>query len=175
MATQARAKEETPLQVKASFEPQWSRLISGGAASATAELLTLPIDITKVRLQTQRSVSTAGGKPATHYNGMLHAVQTIVKHEGPSALWNGATPALLRQVSYTSICMVLYEPLRNTFGANAVHGTNGEVSFIKKFLAGGCAGAIGISIANPYVKIAFFYNVTLNSEVNDVSLVPMVP
>ncbi|KAJ8550369.1 hypothetical protein ON010_g10700 [Phytophthora cinnamomi] len=80
---------------------------------------------------------------------MLHAAQTMIKQEGPASLWNGATPALLRQVSYTSICMVLYEPLRNFFGANAAQGANGEVPFINKFLAGGCAGAIGISIANP--------------------------
>ncbi|OWZ24330.1 Mitochondrial Carrier (MC) protein [Phytophthora megakarya] len=149
MATQAGVKEEAPLQVKAVIEPQWIRFLAGGAASATAELLTLPIDITKVRLQAQRSVPVTGGKPPVHYNGMLHAAQTMIKQEGPGALWNGATPALLRQVSYTSICMVLYEPLRNIFGANATQGANGEVPFINKFLAGGCAGAIGISIANP--------------------------
>ncbi|RAW31853.1 hypothetical protein PC110_g11795 [Phytophthora cactorum] len=130
MATQAGVKEEAPLQVKTVIEPQWTRFLAGGAASATAEVLTLPIDITKVRLQAQRSGPTMGGKPAVHYNGMLHAAQTMIKHEGPGALWNGATPALLRQVSYTSICMVLYEPLRNFFGANAAHGANGEVPFI---------------------------------------------
>ncbi|KAL7678447.1 putative mitochondrial carrier domain protein [Plasmopara halstedii] len=149
MTTKARAKKEDSLQVRARVEPQWSRLLSGGAASATAELLTLPIDITKVRLQSQRSGSASGSKAVTHYTGMLHTIQTMIKHEGLSALWNGATPALLRQVSYTSICMVLYEPLRNTFGASVHHCANGEVSFMNKFLAGGCAGAIGISIANP--------------------------
>ncbi|KAL4125258.1 hypothetical protein PRIC2_008843 [Phytophthora ramorum] len=151
MAAQTGVQEEAPLQVKAAIEPQWTRFIAGGAASATAELLTLPIDITKVRLQAQRSgpATTAASKPVVHYNGMLHAAQTMIKQEGPGALWNGATPALLRQVSYTSICMVLYEPLRNFFGANGAQGKNGEVPFINKFLAGGCAGAIGISIANP--------------------------
>ncbi|RLN94415.1 hypothetical protein BBJ28_00011175 [Nothophytophthora sp. Chile5] len=151
MATQTGMQEEAPLQMKAVIEPQWTRFIAGGLASATAEVLTLPIDITKVRLQAQRSVVVeAGAKPAVHYNGMFHAAQTMIKHEGPGALWNGATPALLRQVSYTSICMVLYEPLRNIFGANA---SQGEVPFINKFMAGGCAGAIGISIANPYVVL----------------------
>ncbi|CAI5726119.1 unnamed protein product [Peronospora effusa] len=121
MASQTGAKEEAPMQMKTAIVPQWTRFLAGGVASATAELLTLPIDITK----------------------------TMIKQEGPGALWNGATPALLRQVSYTSICMVLYEPLRNAFGANAIQGANREVPFINKCLAGGCAGAIGISIANP--------------------------
>lgn len=151
MAPEVVGNEETSLHVKREIDPQWSRLIGGGAASATAELLTLPIDITKVRLQTQSSSPVFGGKPVVHYNGMLHAAQTVVNYEGLGALWNGATPALLRQVSYTSICMVLYEPLRNAFAAKEARNHNREVPFRSKFLAGGCAGAIGISFANPYV------------------------
>ena len=140
------------MPMKTAAVPQWTRFLAGGVASATAELLTLPIDITKVRLQAQRSGPTTGkNKPVVHYNGMVHAARTMIKQEGPAALWNGATPALLRQVSYTSICMVLYEPLRNAFGATAIQGANREVPFLNKCLAGGCAGAIGITIANPCV------------------------
>ncbi|CAI5712356.1 unnamed protein product [Hyaloperonospora brassicae] len=143
-----------PIHMDTAIESQWTRFVAGGAASATAELLTLPIDITKVRLQTQHHggpVLGSGSRPAVQYNGMIHAAQTMVRHEGIGALWNGATPALLRQVSYTSICMALYEPLRNVFGATARGdaGANADVPFVNKFLAGGCAGAIGISLANP--------------------------
>ena len=144
-------EEEIPIQMKTTVESQWTRFLAGGVASATAELLTLPIDITKVRLQTQSSGPITGTKSIVRYNGMVHAAQTMIRHEGLGALWNGAMPALLRQVSYTSICMALYEPLRNVFGANAADSSgNGEVPYINKFLAGGCAGAIGISLANPY-------------------------
>uniref|UniRef100_A0AAV1VM50 Uncharacterized protein n=1 Tax=Peronospora matthiolae TaxID=2874970 RepID=A0AAV1VM50_9STRA len=143
-------EEEVPVQMKPTVESQWTRFLAGGVASATAELLTLPIDITKVRLQTQSSGPITGTKSVVQYNGMVHAAQTMIRHEGFGALWNGAMPALLRQVSYTSICMALYEPLRNVFGANAADSSgNGEVPYVNKFLAGGCAGAIGISLANP--------------------------
>ncbi|DBA03232.1 TPA: hypothetical protein N0F65_011591 [Lagenidium giganteum] len=136
-------------------EPQWIRFIAGGMASATAEIFTLPIDCTKVRLQAQRDVtasvmSHAGNvsvRTPPQYNGMLDAARKITAEEGASALWKGATPALMRQVSYTSICMVLYEPLRDMFGANA--NGRAEVPFVNRFLAGGFAGAIGISLANP--------------------------
>lgn len=145
------------LQVASVSEPQYARFFAGGLASATAEIFTLPIDCTKVRLQAQRAVSIpmmtnvgmVTARQEVQYNGMLNAVQTIVKEEGPGALWKGATPALLRQVSYTSICMVLYEPLRDLFGANQANKS--DVPFVNRFLAGGFAGAIGISIANPYV------------------------
>lgn len=156
-------KESAPLQVSttAVISPQTARFLAGGLASATAEIFTLPIDCTKVRLQTQRAVAVpvltdigvVTARQDVRYNGMVDAVQKIVKEEGPGALWKGATPALLRQVSYTSICMVLYEPLRDLFGANSANKS--EVPFVNRFLAGGFAGAIGISFANPYVAYVF--------------------
>jgi hypothetical protein len=138
-------EEEMPLKVAPRVDAQWSRFLAGGLASGTAEILTLPIDCTKVRLQAQRA---AGAQ----YSGMLDAVGKIAREEGPTALWKGVTPALMRQVSYTSVSMVLYEPFRDYFGASN-SGPNGEVPFANKFLAGGTAGAIGISFANPCVRL----------------------
>ncbi|KAJ0409676.1 hypothetical protein ATCC90586_007465 [Pythium insidiosum] len=153
MSVAAKEAQATQLAVTG-LDPQMTRFFAGGMASATAEIITLPIDCTKVRLQAQRSVpvlSSANGAASAasgaQYNGMVDAVRKIVQEEGAGALWKGASPALMRQVSYTSICMVLYEPLRDIFGANK--GTRGEVPFVNKFLAGGCAGAIGITFANP--------------------------
>ena len=40
--------------------------------------------------------------------------KTIAAEEGPRALWKGLTPALVRQVCYTGLAMVIYEPIRNT-------------------------------------------------------------
>lgn len=148
-------------------DPQVTRFLAGGLASATAEIFTLPIDCTKVRLQAQRAVAVApalatdvGVVPAPHqkagYTGMLDAVRKIANEEGAGALWKGATPALMRQVSYTSICMVLYEPLRDFFGASSADKS--EVPFVRRFLAGGFAGAIGISVANPYVGCRYVWH-----------------
>lgn len=162
MATATATKDSTiQLKAHAKIDAQWIRFFAGGLASATAEIITLPIDCTKVRLQAQRTIipvsmisntgATISALQQQQYTGMIDAATKIVKQEGPTALWKGATPALMRQISYTSICMVLYEPLRDLFGANK--GPRHEVPFINKFLAGGCAGAIGISIANPYVVL----------------------
>lgn len=142
------------LKVQVAIESQWVRFFAGGLASGTAEIFTLPIDCTKVRLQAQRSVlgGVVGATAApAQYTGMIDAASKIVKEEGPTALWKGATPALIRQISYTSICMVLYEPIRDLFGAN--RAGQKEVPFFNKFMAGGVSGAIGISLANPYVAL----------------------
>ena len=71
-------------------------------------------------------------------------MRQIATTEGPGALWKGLAPALLRQVSYTSLALVLYEPIRN-----AIKPGQGEASFGQRLLAGGTAGALSISVFNP--------------------------
>ena len=66
----------------------WRPFVNGGIASMTAELLTFPIDLVKVRLQLQ------GQKHCTEnaklkYRGMIHALITIPKEEGLKALYSG--------------------------------------------------------------------------------------
>ena len=126
-------------------ESQYVRFLAGAVASSAAEMATLPIDCSKVRLQAQGMGTIAKG--AVQYHGMVDTIQKVVKFEGASALWKGATPAVARQISYSSMCMVMYEPLRNMFMKN----TNGQATFVQKLMAGGIAGGISISIANPYV------------------------
>jgi hypothetical protein len=160
---QSHRKASSISEQKKVFDAQWIRFFAGGLASATAEIFTLPIDCIKVRLQAWRSatkstipihmINYATLKTKTisaldvPYKGMMDVASKIISEEGPTALWKGSTPALMRQISYTSSCMVLYEPFRDFFRTNV--GNRSEIPFINKFLAGGCAGAIGISIANP--------------------------
>ncbi|ETV67245.1 hypothetical protein H257_16488 [Aphanomyces astaci] len=131
------------------------RFAAGAVASASAEMATLPVDITKVRLQAQGMASTSGGTTSASvvkYTGMLDAVRRIaIDEEGPLALWKGAQPAVARQFVYSSMCMVLYEPFRDAitlFRGNNNDGASG-MSFAQKLMAGGLAGAFSVSIANP--------------------------
>ena len=59
-------------------------------AGMFGELCTIPLDTAKVRLQTQ--IVKAGEAP--RYNGLFGTMSTIVKVEGPFALWNGIIPGL---------------------------------------------------------------------------------
>lgn len=121
-------------------EPQWVRFVTGSMASCTAEVVTLPIDITKVRLQVQRSVPGE----AKAYKGMLDAALKIGRKEGLRGFYKGSVPALLRQGSYSGMRMGFYEPIRNYIAGDQEHP-----SFFRKFLAGGTAGGSALSIASP--------------------------
>ncbi len=77
---------------------------------------------------------------------MFDCIAKVSKQEGYSALYKGIKPALLRQASYSSIRMGIYEPIRDLIS----RGKNpDEINFFERTLAGGSAGAIGIMIANP--------------------------
>ena len=96
-----------------------TRFFSSAAAAGLAETLTLPIDITKVRLQTSQ-----GGS-------QLSVGRSIIAKEGAAALWKGLGPALARQCSYTGLSLVLYEPARD-FVAGGVPAN--ELPFWKRVL-----------------------------------------
>lgn len=108
---------------------------AGGAAVITVTNIH-PIDVVKTRLQVSK-----------HYNdlGMLGSFKDIYKTEGITAFWKGIQAAWLREASYTSIRLGLYEPIKIAMGAD---GPN--TPFYLKFAAGSSAGAIGSLFGNPF-------------------------
>ena len=78
--------------------------------------------------------------------GMGGTVKKIAGAEGVTALWKGVNAAWLRESSYTSLRLGLYEPCKVAFGCTTPETT----TFVKKFLAGSAAGALGSLAGNPF-------------------------
>lgn len=116
-----------------------ARFVASSIACAIAESITLPTDVAKTRLQVQNNTSTG-----VQYNGMYDCLKKTAQSEGIGACWKGLQPALVRQVCYGSLSLVLYEPIRQMF---CEEGEN--PSFFQRLLAGGTAGAISITVFNP--------------------------
>lgn len=117
--------------------------VYGGLASMTAEFGTFPIDTTKTRLQIQGQVTDEACKDIK-YRGMLHALYRITREERIRALYNGIAPALLRQASYGTIKIGLY----NSFKQHLAIYAKGETLF-NNILCGASSGALAAAIANP--------------------------
>jgi len=109
----------------------------------TAELATFPIDTTKTRLQIQGQVISKS-LSELKYRGMLHAMYRITKEEGFRCLYNGISPALLRQGTYGTIKIGLYHGIKNLIVKNQE-----EETLYYNMVAGIAAGAISSSICNP--------------------------
>ena len=97
--------------------------------------------------QTRIQVSAEYGKL-----GMVGSTTKIAGEEGVAALWKGVNAAWLREASYTSLRLGLYEPIKVAFGA----ADPASATFLKKFLAGSAAGALGSLAGSTFNCIAFF-------------------
>merc|ERR1719453_1652334 len=75
----------------------------------------------------------------------MDCASKMVKAEGPSALFKGLPPALVRQSTYGSLRYGLYGPIKNSMGITAGQ----PVPLWKKIVAGGGAGALASAVANP--------------------------
>jgi len=96
-----------------------------------------PIDVVKTRIQISSEYGALG---------MGGTVKKIAGAEGVTALWKGVNAAWLRESSYTSLRLGLYEPCKVAFGCTSPETT----TFVKKFLAGSAAGALGSLAGNPF-------------------------
>lgn len=118
-------------------------MICGGIAGSFAEMVTIPVDTAKVRLQLQGDQIKQGLLKEVKYRGMFSGIVTIAKEEGTLALWKGCSAGVQRQMVNASVRIGLYEPVRNivTGGKEAGLGS--------KILAALITGAAGICAAQP--------------------------
>jgi solute carrier family 25 (mitochondrial carnitine/acylcarnitine transporter), member 20/29 len=78
-------------------------LMAGGCAGVANWIVAIPIDTLKSRLQTA---------PNGTYNGLLDVFQTLVRREGPAALFRGLSPALLRAFPANAACLCGVETVK---------------------------------------------------------------
>jgi solute carrier family 25 uncoupling protein 8/9 len=121
--------------------PAWANLIASATAACTAEVVSLPLDTAKVRLQLQ-----AKGAVTPKYKGLVGTTLTVAREEGARALWSGIEPGLHRQVLYGGLRIGLYEPVKRAF----MGGDIDKVAPLHiKIAAGMTTGAVAIAIASP--------------------------
>ena len=59
-------------------------------------------------MKTRLALATTG-----QYRGMLHCMSTVVKSEGPLALYKGMLPSLIGIIPYAGIDLAIYEVINN--------------------------------------------------------------
>jgi len=119
----------------------WQGLLFGGFSSCIADIITLPIDFTKTRLQ----LVGEGGKSRL-YNGAFDCITKTVQKEGIKALWKGLEPALWRQASYGSLRYGLYTPIKEKLAPGV---PKKDLPLGIKILSGALSGAFSSALANP--------------------------
>jgi len=118
----------------------WIRMGSAGIAGASAQFVVNPIETVKVRLQNE------GTAIVKKYKSFFNGFRIVYLEEGVKGLWKGTTPALSRELIYTSSRMGLYKPIKD-----AVHKFRaGRAENIwEKLTSGGLAGGFAAFLGSP--------------------------
>lgn len=131
-----------------SVDAPWKLFAFAGVSSCCGELVANPFDTIKTRLQVQgQRVPLVGTPLATfHYKGTLHGLTTMALHEGLPSLYSGLPPALLRQASYGSLRLGLYDPCKR-----AMEGVLGHTTpvILLRGASGALCGALASFAATP--------------------------
>jgi len=104
----------------------------GGTAAAFAVNFTHPIELVKTRMQ------ASGGSIGSTISGVMES-------GGVTSFWKGLPFAYGRELSYTSVKLGAYAPVRNV-----ITGGDPNAPFYLKFLAGSITGGVGSIIGNPF-------------------------
>ncbi|EGV63909.1 Mitochondrial dicarboxylate transporter [Yamadazyma tenuis] len=107
----------------------------GGASSMVACLVTHPLDLAKVRLQT-------ASKPG---QSLVSMVYQIITKEGFFKIYSGLTASLLRQATYSTVRFGVYEYLKDSY-VDTYHRTPDTVVLLPMSMV---AGALGGLVGNP--------------------------
>jgi hypothetical protein len=117
-----------------------NEIICAGLSAVLTVTIVHPFDVVKTRFQ------LSGKNNVRNYKelGIPKSIMIIYKEEGIASFWKGIKAAWLRESTYTSLRLGLYDPIKHAIGI-----TN-QSSFMMKFTAGSLAGAIGSLVGNPF-------------------------
>jgi len=130
--------------------PTFIRGILGGFSNSIAVTILSPLDVLKIRFQTQGELTVLKEK---EYKSVLRGAAFVIKNEGITGLWKGITVSIAREMLFTSTRFALYEPVREIF----TNKNNKEFTLISKILSGLVCGAFAAALFNPtdVLKIRF--------------------
>ncbi|KAJ2666969.1 Mitochondrial succinate-fumarate transporter [Coemansia sp. RSA 1199] len=110
-----------------------------GAGITEAVAVVTPMDVIKIRLQAQRH-STVDPMDVPKYRNAIHAAFTIVKEEGPMALYKGVALTALRQATNQAVNFTVYQEFKRI--ARQMQSVD-ELPSYQHLILGGVSGAMG--------------------------------
>ncbi|KAI5059219.1 hypothetical protein GOP47_0026044 [Adiantum capillus-veneris] len=113
-----------------------------GLSNMCGAFVTNPVNVVKVRMQLDGALPSSS---ECVYGGFVSGILRVRRDEGFTSLWRGTGAALLREASYSSIRMGLYEPFKMMLGGD----DQAHTPLWIKITAGASAGVIGSAVANP--------------------------
>lgn len=120
--------------------PNYIKFVLGGLSGMSATCFVQPMDLVKTRMQ----MAGVGGAKK-EYTSSMDCLMKVVKNEGIFRLWNGIGAGLLRQATYTTGRMGVYQMLVDKYKQI----TQSSPTVGASMTMGTLAGAAGAFVGNP--------------------------
>jgi Mitochondrial carrier protein len=118
-------------------------LSSGFIADLFASVIYVPSEVLKTRLQLQGRYNNPFFKSGYNYRGTVDATRTIIRKEGPAALFYGYKATIMRDLPFSALQFAFYEQFQKA--AKLYRGSRDiglPLEIATAMLAGGMAGVI---------------------------------
>lgn len=132
----------------------------GFVGDLAASIVYVPSEVLKTRLQLQGRYNNPHFKSGYNYRGTVDAARTIIRTEGPAALFHGYKATLYRDLPFSALQFMFWEQ----FHAWArQHKQSRDVGVPLELLTGGLAGGLAGVITCPLDVV----KTRLQTQVND--------
>nr|CAL25806.1 CG18418 [Drosophila melanogaster]CAL25808.1 CG18418 [Drosophila melanogaster]CAL25811.1 CG18418 [Drosophila melanogaster]CAL25815.1 CG18418 [Drosophila melanogaster] len=119
--------------------PTHMKFVMGGTSGMLATCIVQPLDLLKTRMQISGTLGTR------EYKNSFEVLSKVLKNEGILSLYNGLSAGLLRQATYTSAKMGVYQMELDWYRKNF----GNYPSMVASMTMGIVAGAFGAMCGNP--------------------------
>ncbi|KAH8349683.1 hypothetical protein KR084_004224, partial [Drosophila pseudotakahashii] len=119
--------------------PTYMKYVMGGISGMLATCLVQPMDLLKTRMQISGSLGTR------EYKSSFEVLSKVMKNEGMLSLYNGLSAGLMRQATYTTAKMGVYQMELDWYRKNY----ETDPSLVASMSMGTVAGAFGATFGNP--------------------------
>ena len=130
-------------------EVPWSKPVRntffGGVSRGAAVVLLCPITTVKTRMEASGAAAAAYA-----YRSVPHGLVSVVRAEGPLALWRGLAPALLSTMPFSAVHYAAYSALRDELGRRREPGQAPKFLSGEVFACGAAASVLATCITQPF-------------------------
>lgn len=113
----------------------WERFLAGGLAGMTAASICYPLDTVKTLLTAHPE----------RFTGVVNTFVTVVRQQGPRALYRGLSPTLVAMMPYAGLDFAIYEQLKLLY----LKRHNKEANLLILLCIGAFAGAVAQTACHP--------------------------
>jgi solute carrier family 25 uncoupling protein 27 len=102
----------------------FTRLVMGFTAGGTAQIIAVPMDLIKVRMQSDGRLVASGELTKPRYSGLMDAMRKISAEEGIAGLWKGSVPAVQRAALVNLGELATYDTAKQMWLGTGLVGDN---------------------------------------------------